>query len=120
MRTLGRHTLLDFYGCDPQRLEHSRHVRRLVCAAVRAGGGQIVKAVFHNFNPYGVSGVVVITQSHVTIHTWPEHGYVAVDIFSCSPKLDQAAIRQALQKAVGARRTVRRTFRRGDYTGPGR
>lgn len=113
MTALGHHTLLDFSGCDPRRLKHSREVKALLCAAVRAGGGLIVKAVFHNFSPYGVSGVVVITESHVTIHTWPEHGYAAVDIFSCSAKLDHAAIRNHLKHALAAKRVSRRSFRRG-------
>jgi S-adenosylmethionine decarboxylase proenzyme len=113
MTALGQHTLLDFYGCDPRRLKRSRDIKALLCAAVRAGGGRIVKAVFHNFSPYGVSGVVVITESHVTIHTWPEHGYAAVDIFSCSAKLDHGEIRNHLKLALGAKRVSRRSFRRG-------
>jgi S-adenosylmethionine decarboxylase len=113
MTALGHHTLLDFYGCDPRGLRRSRDIKALLCAAVRKGGGRIVKAVFHNFSPYGVSGVVVITESHVTIHTWPEHGYAAVDIFSCSAKLDHAAINAHLKQALGAKRISRRSFRRG-------
>src|SRR5215813_9702434 len=104
MTALGHHTLLDFYGCDSRRLKRSRDIKALLCAAVREGGGRIVKAVFHNFSPYGVSGVVVITESHVTIHTWPEHSYAAVDIFSCGDKLDHAAIRSELKRFLGARR----------------
>lgn len=88
-------------------------VRAAMVAAVRAGHGTMVKAVFHEFSPWGVSGVVVITESHVTIHTWPEHGYAAVDIFSCSPRLDHAVIREHLRAALGARRVRRRAFRRG-------
>ncbi len=118
MSALGHHTLLDFYGCDPKRLERARSVRALVCAAVRQGGGRIVKAVFHNFNPFGVSGVVVITQSHVTIHTWPEHGYAAVDIFSCSTKLDQAGIRRHLLRLLGAKSCRRSSFVRGRGLAP--
>lgn len=113
MTALGHHTLLDFYGCDRRRLKRSRDIKSLLCAAVRAGGGRIVKAVFHNFSPYGVSGVVVITESHVTIHTWPEHAYAAVDIFSCSAKLDHAAIRAHVKKALRAKRVAGRSFRRG-------
>jgi len=113
MTALGHHTLLDFYACDARRLKRSRDIKARLCAAVREGGGRIVKAVFHNFSPYGVSGVVVITESHVTIHTWPEHGYAAVDIFSCSAKLDHAAIRDYLKRALLAKRTSRRGFRRG-------
>jgi S-adenosylmethionine decarboxylase len=69
--------------------------------------------VFHSFDPYGVSGVVIITESHVTIHTWPEHGYAAVDIFSCSPKLDHAAIRQHLKRSLSAQRVSGKSLKRG-------
>jgi|SRR5581483_6741184 len=113
MRALCQHTLIEFYDCDPDSLKRAVGVRKFLCKAVLQGGGTIVKAVFHNFSPYGVSGVVVITESHVTIHTWPEHGYAAVDIFSCSKKLDHDAIRNELKRALSARRVLRKTFRRG-------
>lgn len=113
MRPLSWHTLLDFYECDPARLKRSRDVKKLLCESVRQGGGTIVKAVFHNFNPYGVSGVVVITESHVTIHTWPEHAYAAVDIFSCGKKLDHRAIRVHLKRALASHRVFGKTLRRG-------
>jgi S-adenosylmethionine decarboxylase len=113
MRALGKHTLIEFYDCDPACLKRARETKQLLCEAVRQGGGTIVKTVFHNFSPYGVSGVVVITESHVTIHTWPEHAYAAVDVFSCSPKLKHAVIRRELKRLLSARRVVARTFRRG-------
>jgi S-adenosylmethionine decarboxylase len=113
MRALCQHTLLEFHQCDPSLLEHSREVKKLLCKAVAQGGGTIVKAVFHNFSPYGVSGVVVITESHVTIHTWPEYGYAAVDIFSCSEKLNHSAIREGVKAALGAKKTFAKSFKRG-------
>lgn len=113
MRALCQQTLLEFHGCDPEALKRAREVRKLLCAAVADGGGTIVKALFHNFSPYGVSGVVVITESHVTIHTWPEHAYAAVDIFSCSKKLDHTAIRRHLKRSLRAQRVSGRTLRRG-------
>ncbi len=113
MRALCQHTLLEYYDCDPAALKRAREVKSLLCGAVRQGGGKIVKALFHNFSPYGVSGVVVITESHVTIHTWPEHAYAAVDIFSCSARLDHAAIRARLKRALSARRVTGKSFRRG-------
>ena len=112
-KSLGQHTLLEYYDCDVDRLKRTREVKAVTCAAVRHGGGTIVKTVFHNFSPWGVSGVVVITESHVTIHTWPEHAYAAVDIFSCSDKLDHATIRSDLQRLLGARRVKKRSFKRG-------
>ncbi len=113
MRALCHHTLLEYYDCDVTQLQRARTVKALLCEAVLKGGGTIVKTVFHNFSPYGVSGVVVITESHVTIHTWPEHAYAAVDIFSCSARLDHRRIRENLRRALKARRVMRRSFRRG-------
>ena len=113
MRALGKHTLLEFYDCDPARLKRAKEVKKLLCDAVVSGGGTIVKTLFHNFSPYGVSGVVVITESHVTIHTWPEHAFAAVDIFSCSQKLNHAVIRQSLKRALLSRRVSGKSFRRG-------
>jgi len=113
MRPLAQHTLLEFYDCNPACLKHSKPVKKLLCDSVQRGGGTIVKAVFHNFSPHGVSGVVVITESHVTIHTWPEYGYAAVDIFSCGEKLDHKTIRAHLQRALSARKVSGQSFRRG-------
>ena len=110
---LCRHTLIELHGCRPDVLRKTATIRGRMLAAVRAGGGTIVKSTFHQFSPWGVSGVVVITESHVTIHTWPEHGYAAVDVFSCSPRLDHEQILEILVQDLGARRVRRRTFRRG-------
>ncbi len=117
MKALCQHTLLEYWDCDPDRLKHARTVKKLLCHAVKEGGGTIVKAVFHNFSPYGVSGVIVITESHVTIHTWPEHGYAAVDIFSCSKKLNHAAICIELKRGLSAKKMSRKSFRRGVQPG---
>lgn len=118
MHALCQHTLIEFHGCDITRIRHAKEVRGLMREAVLAGGGTIVKTVFHNFSPFGVSGVVVITESHVTIHTWPEHGYAAVDIFSCSRKLNHGRIRDSLKKALRCRKVFSRSFARGKVLKP--
>lgn len=113
MKALGHHTLIEFTGCDPERIESARRVRRhLLEAAVRARG-TVVKAVFHNFSPWGVSGVVVISESHLTIHTWPEHGYAAVDVFSCGPRLRHAVVRDYLREAFRASGVESQLIERG-------
>lgn len=91
---------------------HEKHSRRHAEGGL-GRGGTIVRSVFHQFSPWGVTGVVVITESHVTVHTWPEHGYAAVDVFSCSPRLDHARIREELRMVLGAREVRRRSFARG-------
>jgi len=113
MMPLARHTLLELHGCDPALLANRDALRPLLLEAVHASGATVVTDVFHNFSPHGVSGVIVIAESHVAIHTWPEHRYAAVDIFSCSPVLDQQAMGVALQKALAATSAKARTFDRG-------
>jgi S-adenosylmethionine decarboxylase proenzyme len=114
MNALCQHTLLEYHDCDAELLKRDCDIRALLLAAVRRGGGTIVTDVFHLFSPFGVSGVVVIAESHVTIHTWPEHEYAAVDIFSCSGKLDHNAIREHLQIALRSGRVLQKTLERGN------
>jgi S-adenosylmethionine decarboxylase len=110
---LARHTLLEFQGCDAELLNAPQQLKDLLLAAVRRAHGTIVAELFHTFSPHGVTGVVVIAESHVAIHTWPEHGYAAVDIFSCGSKLDHASLSASLQDALGAARVETRELTRG-------
>jgi S-adenosylmethionine decarboxylase len=90
--TLAWHTLIDFHDCDLDRLNDADGLRERVLAAIADAGGTYVTDVFHRFSPHGLSGVVVIAESHVALHTWPEHRFAAVDIFSCTRALDQSLI----------------------------
>src|SRR5580658_1425177 len=110
---LGRHTLIELHGCNPAALSDAASLRSLMLTAVQKAGGTYVTDVFHHFAPHGVSGVIVIAESHVTIHTWPEHGYAAVDIFSCSSALDQVKIEVCIRLALRASHVTRRAFHRG-------
>lgn len=83
MRALGRHLLLELYGCDPELLKKLDVVREIMVAAAKGCKATVVDVAFHEFKPFGVSGVVVIAESHLSIHTWPEYRYAAVDIFTC-------------------------------------
>ena len=110
---LARHTLLELRGCDSALLNQPTELKLLLVEAVRRGHGTIVTEVFHTFNPQGVSGVVVIAESHVAIHTWPEHDYAAVDIFSCGTTLDHLAIRDWIRGGLGASSVESRELTRG-------
>lgn len=83
-------------------------------AAIIAGA-TIVGSSFHRFLPYGVSGVVVISESHLTIHTWPEYGYAAIDLFTCGEDTDPWKAFEYLKQVFGAKRTQVFEHRRGDY-----
>lgn len=119
-RALGRHTLMEFSGCDPERIRNVAGVRRAMTEAARRANGTLVRAVFHSFSPWGVSGVVVISESHLTIHTWPEHRFAAVDVFSCGSRLRHAEVRRFLKSALGARSVQSRLVLRGEGLRTGR
>jgi len=88
MKQLGRHILAEFTGCDTEVLNSIEKVKTALLEAARQSGATIVDSVFHQYNPYGLSGVVVIAESHISIHTWPEYGYAAVDFFTCGDQVD--------------------------------
>lgn len=95
---LATHSLLDFHDCDRTRLEERSGLRQAMINAITEAGGTYVTDIFHAFHPHGLSGMIVIAESHVAIHTWPEHRFAAVDIFSCGPKLNQQIIAERLQE----------------------
>lgn len=83
MNALGTHLLLELKDCDAASLNDVEYVRKSLMHAAESVGATIVGETFHEFSPYGVTGVVAIAESHLSIHTWPEHGYAAVDVFTC-------------------------------------
>lgn len=86
---LGRHIILELYGCPPALLKAPEQSKKFLLEAAHRMEATVVNTQFHAFSPFGVSGVVVIQESHLTIHTWPEHGYAAIDVFTCGHlKLD--------------------------------
>lgn len=82
-KMLGVHYIIDFYNCNSTCLSSISKINHIMYEACKIGKLHIVKNCFHQFHPYGVSGVVVLKESHFTVHTWPEHGYAAVDLFLC-------------------------------------
>ena len=81
---LGKHILAEYIGCDKNILDKANVVEQIMLEAAKIANVTIVAKCFHKFSPYGVSGVVVIAESHFAIHTWPEFGYAAVDFFTCN------------------------------------
>jgi len=88
MNALGIHVLAEYYNCNCEVLNDAKSIELSMNEAAVIAGATVVTSAFHTFNPYGVSGVVVIAESHITIHTWPEYGYAAVDIFTCGDTVD--------------------------------
>jgi len=80
---LGNHILVEFMNCDPHIMNDVAQIEKDMVDAAQHAGATVINSTFHHFSPYGVSGVVVIQESHLAIHTWPEYGYAAVDLFTC-------------------------------------
>jgi len=85
---LGRHITIEYYDCASDVLLDKVRVEKILLKAARESGATIISSSFHQFEPQGVSGVVIIAESHFTVHAWPEHDYAAVDIFTCADNID--------------------------------
>ncbi|HCP08204.1 MAG TPA: adenosylmethionine decarboxylase [Candidatus Moranbacteria bacterium] len=83
MHALGTHLIVELRNCNPAILKDLVKARTALVSAAKEAKATIVDISFHEFSPYGISGVVIIAESHLTIHTWPEYLYAAVDIFTC-------------------------------------
>ena len=102
MKALGNHLILELYDCPARILDDPEHVGRTMLAAVEASGATVIQPFFHQFAPQGVSGVVVISESHFSIHTWPEYGYAAIDVFTCGDVIDMQAAAEELRRGFSA------------------
>jgi len=85
---LGRQLTIEYYECAANVLLDKDLVEKALLQAAKNSGATIISSSFHGFTPQGVSGVVVIAESHFTVHAWPEHDYAAVDIFTCGDSID--------------------------------
>lgn len=83
MYALGTHLLVELRDCKSEILKDLIKVKGALVSAAKEAGATIIDVSFHEFNPFGISGMVVIAESHLSIHTWPEYNYAAVDIFTC-------------------------------------
>ena len=118
MNALGRHMLLELFDCDPGAINNLEGVKGALVEAAKRAQATIVDTVFHEFNPFGISGVVVIAESHLSIHTWPEYRYAAVDIFSCGDVLKPEIAANYLVEQFAAERTSVVEVQRGAFMQP--
>lgn len=118
MKALGRHILLELHECDSEILRNPSEIQKIMESAALAAKATIVKSVFHHFNPYGVSGVVVIAESHLSIHTWPEHGYAALDFFTCGDEVDPWLAHNLVADKLKAKHKKSIEMKRGTFDVP--
>ena len=113
MEALGRHVLLELRSCNSTSLDDLPFLEGTLLRAAEETGATVIGKIFHQFSPQGVTGVVAIAESHLCIHTWPEFGYAAVDIFTCGDSIDPWRAYESLKEALEADRGSATEIHRG-------
>ena len=103
---LGRHLTIEYYDCNASTLADAAGMEAIFVEAAKISGATVLESSFHEFQPQGVSGIVVICESHFAVHAWPEHDYAAVDIFTCGDQIDFDLAANTLRKSLGSRSMI--------------
>lgn len=113
MKALGRHIVAELSHCDPEILTDLDRVQSAMVQAALVARAEIREVAFHRFSPAGVSGVVVIAESHLAIHTWPELGYAAIDVYTCGETTEPWRACRYLAEQLGCKAMRTTTMERG-------
>ncbi|MET0786695.1 MAG: adenosylmethionine decarboxylase [Paenisporosarcina sp.] len=101
METMGRHVIAELWECEFDKLNDVNFIERTFVDAALKSGAEVREVAFHKFAPQGVSGVVIISESHLTIHSFPEHGYASIDVYTCGD-LDPTIAAEYIADALGS------------------
>ncbi len=82
-QNIGKHCILELYQCDKAKLNDEAFIRTTMTSSAKIAGATLINLVTHSFKPQGVTGLALLAESHISIHTWPEIGYAAIDVFTC-------------------------------------
>ena len=99
---LGEHYIFDLSDCNPEILMDSETSYSLFAQAVRESGLTVVDEGFYKFSPHGFTCFLLLAESHASLHAWPEHGYCAIDLFTCALGKDMMPLLMRLKEAFGA------------------
>ncbi len=113
MKALGTHIVCELSGCEPAMLTDVEAVRDMMIGAAKVARATVMEVAFHRFQPQGVSGVVVLAESHISIHTWPELGYAAMDFYTCGEHTDPWLACEYAAKMLGAQSSITSEVKRG-------
>jgi S-adenosylmethionine decarboxylase len=113
LTALGKHLLLELRDCNREALNDLSLLEGTLVYAAEEAGATVVGKHFHRFAPQGVSGAVLISESHLSLHTWPEYGYAAVDIFTCGDSVDSDLAAEILIERLGSKDPTIMEIKRG-------
>jgi len=109
---IGKHCILELYNCCPEKLNDESFLRSSITNAVQLAGATLLQLISHRFDPQGVTGLALLAESHLSIHTWPESGYAAVDVFTCGDHTMPERACKELVRALEAGEHSLRSFLR--------
>ena len=109
---VGKHCILELYDCDSTKLNDEAFLRSTITTAAKRGGATLLNLITHRFEPQGVTGLALLAESHISIHTWPESGYAAVDVFTCGDHTMPEQACAVMRDELKARRHALRSFLR--------
>jgi S-adenosylmethionine decarboxylase len=113
LAALGKHLLLELKDCDTGLLNDMEYLREVLSDVARLIGATVIKDSFYQFSPQGISGVVIIAESHLSIHTWPEYAFAAVDVFTCGEVIEPYKSVKPLADRLKAKSTSYIELKRG-------
>ncbi|MBM7554998.1 adenosylmethionine decarboxylase [Thalassobacillus pellis] len=103
MDTMGRHVIAELWNCNMAKLNDIGYIEKVFVDAALRAGAEVREVAFHKFAPHGVSGVVIISESHLTIHSFPEHGYASIDVYTCGDRIDPNVAADYIAEALEAK-----------------
>lgn len=109
---VGKHCILELYDCDPNKLNDEAFLRTTITNAAKRAGATLLNLITHRFEPQGVTGLALLAESHISIHTWPENGYAAVDVFTCGDHTMPEQACKVMRDELHAGRHALRSFLR--------
>ncbi|MGP4041622.1 adenosylmethionine decarboxylase [Gracilibacillus sp. D59] len=113
MDTMGRHVLAELWECNIDMLNDMDRLEKTFVNAALKAGAEVREVAFHKFAPFGVSGVVIISESHLTIHSFPEHGYASIDVYTCGDIIDPNVAVAYIEEQLEAKSTEKMEVPRG-------
>ncbi len=113
MKALGRHVLAEYFDCERELLNNPHLLEEHMIEAAKAANATVISTSFRTFEPFGVSGVVIVSESHLAIHTWPEYGFAAIDFFTCGDSSNPWKAHEYLKRVLKPKRTEEKEVLRG-------
>lgn len=110
---LGRHALADLYNCQTNILDDIDKIKEVIESSCKEANLTVIESKYHKFNPIGVSGITILAESHITIHTWPEYNFISIDAFTCGTHMNPTLVCNILANKLKSETTDIKEFKRG-------